>query len=108
LGSENGSDVNMKSAAYASFQAAGAMTQEYDPPEYCAICGRSDERETRGDYLRTVYVRSSELDPGYYRPHLSEDEMFSVKAQGDREVRVCSNRKKCRARRRRLHESKAT
>lgn len=77
------------------------------PPaaEACSICGRTAAScpETQRDYLRTVYVRSGELDSGYYRPRLTDDEMFTLKSNpGDRwpEVLVCSDRTACRQRRR--------
>ena len=60
------------------------------PREVCALCGK------RTVAFRTVCKRSGHLQEGYYRPRLTEDELYLLKSG---ESAVCTNRAYCRQRR---------
>ena len=65
----------------------------------CILCNQPDQGK-QSDHLRTLYNRSGTLDPGYYRPQLSDNEMRSVRGLVHGEAPICSNRRACRRRQR--------
>lgn len=61
----------------------------------CAICGTKD-RDYRHDHLRVCAVnRQGQLSSGYYKPKLSDHELWML-SHG--ENNICSNRSNCRNR----------
>jgi hypothetical protein len=65
----------------------------------CAICNRSADLDKESDYLRHLYIDTQgRLANGLYRPHLSPQEKWKLKAAGGKEQVICSNRANCRKR----------
>ncbi len=60
------------------------------PREVCALCGKHTAA------FRTVCKRSGHLQAGYYRPRLTEDELYLLQSG---ESAVCTNRAWCRRQR---------
>lgn len=59
----------------------------------CALCGKAHEYT---GYWRWVYKRNDRLEDGYYKPRLSEEELFLL-AWGEQVV--CTDRRGCNRRR---------
>jgi hypothetical protein len=65
----------------------------------CAICNRSEELDKDSDYLRPLYIDTQgRLANGLYKPHLTLQEKWKLKAAGGKEQVICSNRANCRKR----------
>lgn len=61
----------------------------------CALCYRSNEAGVKSDFLRTVCKRDRRLLDGWYRPHLSADDLYRLP---NGESDVCTNRRACESR----------
>lgn len=59
----------------------------------CALCGHESENFF---VFRTIFLnRQKELQNGYFKPHLTEDELYHLDID---ESIICGNRKQCQER----------